>query len=208
MQSSSGCGRKVVRRNISLLLSLAGLKGLSGCAVRQNSKIDSVRGPIVLELEERRCFIDVGAPISENVESSSRGNDDDSSDGDRDFGSNNRDCSVAEQARSSTNQQKQMVRLGRAALAGILERKQAYGVNPRKVPKQDLECSTYTVEYGSGNKRFALNEDGRLGPGSPGSSSASPSLCRITPNIIYHFQAAINPVLNVPFMHLVHQYTA
>jgi hypothetical protein len=33
--------------------SLAGVKGLSGCAGRQNSKSDPVQKPIVLELEER-----------------------------------------------------------------------------------------------------------------------------------------------------------
>jgi hypothetical protein len=53
MQSCSGCGTKAVRGNTSLLPSLAGVKGPSGCAVRQNSKSDPVQGPVVLEPEER-----------------------------------------------------------------------------------------------------------------------------------------------------------
>lgn len=44
---------KAVRGNTSLLASLAGVKGLSGCAVRQNSKSDLVQGPDVLKLEEQ-----------------------------------------------------------------------------------------------------------------------------------------------------------
>jgi hypothetical protein len=52
MQSCSRCGTKAVRGNTSLLPSLTGVKGLSGRAVRQNSKSDPVQGPIVLELEE------------------------------------------------------------------------------------------------------------------------------------------------------------
>ena len=51
MQSCSECGTKAVRGNTSLLLSLAGVKGPLGCAVRQNSKSDLVHRPIVLELE-------------------------------------------------------------------------------------------------------------------------------------------------------------
>ena len=58
----------------------------------------------------------------EKVEPSSSGDDDDSSDGDPDFSSDDGDCSEAEQGRSSTNKQEQMVRPRRAVLAGIQER--------------------------------------------------------------------------------------
>jgi hypothetical protein len=51
------------------------------------------------------CFIDVGAPISEKVEPSSSGDDDDSSDGDPDFSSDNGDSSEVKQGRSSTSKQ-------------------------------------------------------------------------------------------------------
>jgi hypothetical protein len=67
------------------------------------------------------CFIDIRAPILEKVKLSSSGNDNDSSDGNPDFSSDNGDYSKAKQGRSSTNKQEQMVRPGRAALAGIQE---------------------------------------------------------------------------------------
>jgi hypothetical protein len=54
-----------------LLPSLAGVKGPSGCAVRQNSKSDLVQGPVVLELEEGPIASLTLGPISENVEPSS-----------------------------------------------------------------------------------------------------------------------------------------
>ena len=44
---------KAVRGNTSLLPSLAGVKGPSGCAVRRNSKSDLVQGLVFLELEEQ-----------------------------------------------------------------------------------------------------------------------------------------------------------
>jgi len=51
---------KAVRGNTSLLPSLAGVRGPSGCAVQQNSKSDPVQELSVLELEERlllhRCW--------------------------------------------------------------------------------------------------------------------------------------------------------
>ena len=50
MQSCSKCGTKAVYKNTSLLPSLTGVKGLSGCAVRQNSESGPVQGLIVLKL--------------------------------------------------------------------------------------------------------------------------------------------------------------
>jgi hypothetical protein len=58
------------------------------------------------------------APVSEKVEPSSSGDDDDSSDGNPDFSSDNGDSSEAEQGRSR-----------RAALAGIQEGEQVLGVD-------------------------------------------------------------------------------
>ena len=91
-----------------MLNSLTGVKGPSGCAVRQNSKSDLVLGRVVLELEEGPiASLTFGAPISEKVEPSSSGDDDDSSAGDPDFSSDNGDSSEAEQDRSCTNKQSQ-----------------------------------------------------------------------------------------------------
>jgi hypothetical protein len=60
--------------------SLAGPKGLSGCAVRPNSKRYPVEGPIVLKLEGRQtALLMLGS--------------DGSSDGDPDFSSDNGDSS-------------------------------------------------------------------------------------------------------------------
>jgi hypothetical protein len=101
MQTCSGCGTKAVRGNISLLHSLAGVKGLFGCAVRQNSKSDPVQGRIVLELEGPIALLTL-ALVSEKVEPSSSGDDNDSSNRDPDFSSDNGDSSEAEQGRSST----------------------------------------------------------------------------------------------------------
>ena len=89
-----------------MLPSLAGVKGPSGCAVRQNSKSDPVQGPVVLELEERPLLHDVGAPVSEKVEPSSSGDNNDSSNGDPESSSDDDGCSSeAEQDRLSTSKQ-------------------------------------------------------------------------------------------------------
>jgi len=89
-----------------LLPSLTGVKGRSGCAVQQNSKSDLVQGPAVLELEEEPI-----ASLALGLLQRRRSNrqaDDDSSDGDPDFSSDNGDSSEAEQGRSSTSKHSQL----------------------------------------------------------------------------------------------------
>jgi hypothetical protein len=87
-----------------LLLSLAGVKGPSGCAVRQSSKsstaiLQCVDEPVILKLEAK-FFVDARATTLERVESSSSDDDDD---GDLDFSSDNGDSSEAGQGCSSTS---------------------------------------------------------------------------------------------------------
>ena len=101
MQCCSRGGTKAVRWNTSLPPSLAGVKGPSGCAIRQNSKSDPVQQPIA-----GYCFMDIGAPVLEKVEPLNSDDDDDSDDGDPDFSSDNEYSNVAEQGCSSTNKHK------------------------------------------------------------------------------------------------------
>jgi hypothetical protein len=91
-----------VRGKRSLLPSLAGVKGPSGCAIRQSLKssiviLKYIDGPVILELETN-FFVDARAIASERVESSSSDND---VDGDLEFSSVNRDSSEAKQGCSS-----------------------------------------------------------------------------------------------------------
>lgn len=74
------------------------MKRLPGYAVRQNSKSDLVQEPVMLELVEHPLALSaLGAPLSEKVELSGSGVNDDSCDG---------DSPRAEKPQSSANKQK------------------------------------------------------------------------------------------------------
>ena len=85
------------------------------------------------------CFIDVGTPVSDKVKLSSSG-DDDSSDGDPQFSSDDDGCSSeAEQDCLSTSKQSRWSDLEPAALADIQRRGQ--------IPRQDSGRSTHALDH-------------------------------------------------------------
>jgi hypothetical protein len=124
----------------SLLPSLAGVKGPSGCAIRQNSKSDLVQGPVVLGTGGgANCFIDLGAPVSEKVEPSSSGDDDNLSDGDPDFSSDNGD-SRPSRVRARTSRAD-----GQTWTSSACWHTRKLGVDLWQVPRQDSARNTYAL---------------------------------------------------------------
>jgi hypothetical protein len=49
-----------------------------------------------------------------------------------------------------------MVRLRRAALAGVQEGGQVLGLDLRQVPRQDSACNTHTLEHGTAQRRLGF----------------------------------------------------
>ncbi len=146
-----------------MLPSLTGVKGPSGCAVRQNSKSDLVQGPVVLELEEgpialltlrllyrRRSNRQAAAMMTIQVMEI------------RTSAATIEILARPSKAVLSTSKQSRWSDLERAAPAGIQERGQVLEVDLPRVLNQNSGRSTHALEHDPAPSRIGSLQVGRL----------------------------------------------